>query len=107
MVNLKRHYSIQQVEYCRNLISRRGFPIHKLFERSCDIGLLRMLPDKIGVSTATVEPICEPETDGTVQVGRWQRFTVTSCQKLNQVDRFLDGPCGPLEFTMVHRGAVR
>ena len=47
MINLKRHYSIQQVEYCRNLIFRRNFPIHKLFERSCDIGLLRMLPDKI------------------------------------------------------------
>jgi hypothetical protein len=46
-INLKRHYSIQQIEYCRNLIFRRNFPIHKLFERSCDIGLLRMLPDKI------------------------------------------------------------
>jgi hypothetical protein len=47
VINLKRHYSIQQIEYCRNLIFRRNFPIHKLFERSCDIGLLRMLPDKI------------------------------------------------------------
>jgi hypothetical protein len=35
------------VEYCRNLVFRRNFPIHKLFERSCDIGLLRLLPDKI------------------------------------------------------------
>jgi hypothetical protein len=46
-INLSRFYSIQQVEYCRNLIFRRNFPIHKLFERSCDIGLLRMTPDKI------------------------------------------------------------
>jgi hypothetical protein len=46
-INLKRHYSMQQVEYCRNLIFRRNHPIHKLFERSCDIGLMRMLPDKI------------------------------------------------------------
>jgi hypothetical protein len=46
-INLKRHYSIQQVEYCRNLIFRRNFPIHKLFERSCDLSLLRLLPDKI------------------------------------------------------------
>jgi hypothetical protein len=46
-INLKRHYSIQQVEYCRNLIFRRRFPIHKLFERSCDISLLRLLPDKV------------------------------------------------------------
>jgi hypothetical protein len=35
------------VEYCRNLVFRRNFPIHKLFERSCDLGLLRMTPDKI------------------------------------------------------------
>jgi hypothetical protein len=46
-VNLSRHYSIQQVEYCRNLIFRRNFPIHKLFERSCDLGLVRLVPDKI------------------------------------------------------------
>jgi hypothetical protein len=46
-INLTRHYSIQQVEYSRNLIFRRNFPIHKLFERSCDVGLLRLTPDKI------------------------------------------------------------
>ena len=46
-INLGRHYSIQQVEYCRNLIFRRHFPIHELFERSCDIGLLRLTADKI------------------------------------------------------------
>jgi hypothetical protein len=46
-INLSRRYSLQQVEYCRNLVFRRNFPIHKLFERSCDIGLLRMTPDKI------------------------------------------------------------
>jgi hypothetical protein len=46
-INLSRHYSLQQVEYCRNLIFRRHLPIHKLFERSCDIGLMRLTPDKI------------------------------------------------------------
>ena len=46
-INLRRLYSMQQVEYCRNLIYRRNFPIHKLFERSCDIGLMRLLSDKI------------------------------------------------------------
>lgn len=46
-INLSRQYSIQQVEYCRNLIFRRNFPIHKLFERSCDLGLVRLVPDKI------------------------------------------------------------
>jgi hypothetical protein len=46
-IHLSRHYSLQQVEYCRNLIVRRHRPIHTLFERSCDIGLLRLTPDKI------------------------------------------------------------
>jgi hypothetical protein len=46
-INLGRYYSIQQVEYCRNLIFRRNFPIHKLFERSCDLGLLRLSADRI------------------------------------------------------------
>ena len=46
-INLGRYYSLQQVEYCRNLIFRRNFPIHKLFERSCDIGLLRLSADRI------------------------------------------------------------
>ena len=27
-INLGRYHSIQQVEYCRNLIFRRNFPIH-------------------------------------------------------------------------------
>jgi hypothetical protein len=46
-INLGRYYSIQQVEYCRNLIFRRNFPIHRLFERSCDLGLLRLSADRI------------------------------------------------------------
>ena len=46
-INLGRHYSLQQVEYCRNLIFRRNFPIPKLFERSCDLGLLRLSADRI------------------------------------------------------------
>jgi hypothetical protein len=46
-INLGRYYSLQQVEYCRNLIFRRNFPIHKLFERSCDLGLLRLSADRV------------------------------------------------------------
>jgi hypothetical protein len=46
-INLDRYYSIQQVEYCRNLIFRRNFPIHRLFERSCDLGLLRLSADRV------------------------------------------------------------
>ena len=32
---------------CHKLIFRRNFPIHKLFERSCDLGLYRLSADKI------------------------------------------------------------
>ena len=42
-INLRRAYSLNQVEYCRNFIFRRHFPIHKIFERSCELG--RVPPD--------------------------------------------------------------
>jgi hypothetical protein len=42
-LNPSRLYAISQVEYCRNFIFRRHFPIHKLFERSCEPGLKRNL----------------------------------------------------------------
>ena len=32
-LNLSRFYAIAQIEYCRNFIFKRNFPIHKLFER--------------------------------------------------------------------------
>jgi len=46
-VYLRRDYSLNQVEYCRNSIFRRNFPIHKIFERSCELGLFRLTADKI------------------------------------------------------------
>jgi hypothetical protein len=46
-VNLHRHYSINQIEYCRNFVFRRNFPIHKIFERSCELGLFRLVVDKV------------------------------------------------------------
>ena len=46
-MNLSRFYSVNQVEYCRNFIFKRHFPIHKIFERSCEIGLWRMTANKI------------------------------------------------------------
>ncbi len=36
---LRRGYFLQQVEYFRNFIFQRRFPIHTLFERSCELGL--------------------------------------------------------------------
>jgi hypothetical protein len=46
-INLSRFYSISQIEYCRNFIFKRNFPIHKLFERSCEQGLWRLTAHKI------------------------------------------------------------
>jgi len=46
-LNLSRFYAIAQIEYCRNFIFKRNFPIHKLFERSCELGLWRLTGDKI------------------------------------------------------------
>ena len=46
-VHWQRDYALNQVEYCRKFIFRRNFPIHKLFERSCELGLFRLTADKI------------------------------------------------------------
>ncbi len=46
-LNLSRFYAISQIEYCRNFVFKRNFPIHKLFERSCELGLWRLTADKI------------------------------------------------------------
>jgi hypothetical protein len=46
-LNLSRFYAISQIEYCRNFIFKRNFPIHKLFERSCELGLWRLTANKI------------------------------------------------------------
>jgi hypothetical protein len=46
-INLRRFYAISQIEYCRNFIFKRHFPIHKIFERSCELGLWRLSADKI------------------------------------------------------------
>jgi hypothetical protein len=47
-MNLSRFYSMAQVEYCRNFIFKRHFPIHKIFERSCELGLWRLTANRIG-----------------------------------------------------------
>lgn len=46
-INLSRFYAINQIEYCRNFIFKRRFPIHKIFERSCEIGLWRLTANRI------------------------------------------------------------
>ena len=46
-ISLSRFYAIAQIEYCRNFIFKRHFPIHKIFERSCEIGLWRLTANRI------------------------------------------------------------
>ncbi len=46
-MSLSRFYSISQIEYCRNFIFKRHFPIHKIFERGCEIGLWRLTANRI------------------------------------------------------------
>ena len=46
-MNLSRFYAIAQIEYCRNFIFKRHFPIHKIFERSCELGLWRLTANRI------------------------------------------------------------
>jgi len=46
-MDLRRFYAFCQVEYCLNFIFRQTFPIHKLFERSCELGLLELTAEKV------------------------------------------------------------
>jgi hypothetical protein len=46
-MNVSRFYSMTQIEYCRNFIFKRHFPIHKIFERSCELGLWRLTAHRI------------------------------------------------------------
>jgi hypothetical protein len=46
-MNRSRFYAIAQIEYCRNFVFKRHFPIHKIFERSCEIGLWRLTANRI------------------------------------------------------------
>jgi hypothetical protein len=46
-VNLRREYSLNQVEYCRNFVFRRHLPIHQIFERAGELGVFRLTADVI------------------------------------------------------------
>jgi hypothetical protein len=46
-IHLRYEYSLNQVEYSRNFVLRRHFPIHQLFERSCELGVFRLTADVI------------------------------------------------------------
>src|SRR5215831_13151398 len=47
LISLSRFYAISQIEYATNYVFKRHFPIHQLFNRSCELGLWRLTADKI------------------------------------------------------------
>jgi hypothetical protein len=60
-MNLSRFYAIAQIEYCRNFIFKRHFPIHKIFERSCEFGLWRVAANSIpSISHTCLSPLQRP-----------------------------------------------
>jgi hypothetical protein len=46
-IHLHRQYSMNQVEYARNFVFRRNFPIYQLFERAAELGVFSLTADKI------------------------------------------------------------
>jgi hypothetical protein len=46
-IPLRREYSLNQVEYALNFVFWRNFPIHKIFERSAELGVFCLTADKI------------------------------------------------------------
>src|SRR5258708_38194416 len=47
LLSERRFYALSQTKCCRNFIFKRQFPIHKIFERSCELGLWRLSDDKV------------------------------------------------------------
>jgi hypothetical protein len=46
-MNLRRFYAISQIEYCHNFIFHRNFPIRRLFQRSCELGIFGLTASKV------------------------------------------------------------
>jgi hypothetical protein len=46
---LHRLYVVEQVEYCRNFIFKRSWPIRSIFQRSCELGLFLLTADRVTV----------------------------------------------------------
>jgi len=44
---LHRLYVMEQIEYCRNFIFKRSWPIRSIFQRSCELGLYLLTADRI------------------------------------------------------------
>ncbi len=46
---LHRIYAGMQIEYCRNFIFKRHWPIRSIFQRSCELGLYLLTADRVAV----------------------------------------------------------
>jgi hypothetical protein len=46
---LHRVYAGQQLEYCRNFIFKRHWPIRAIFQRACELGLHLLTADRVAV----------------------------------------------------------
>ena len=46
---LHRVYASMQIEYCRNFIFKRHWPIRSIFQRACELGLYLLTADRIAV----------------------------------------------------------
>lgn len=44
---LHRLYAVSQIEYCRNFIFKRHWPIRSIFQRSCELGLYLLSAERI------------------------------------------------------------
>jgi hypothetical protein len=44
---LHRFYYVEQIEYCRNFIFKRSWPIRSIFQRSCELGLFLLTADRV------------------------------------------------------------
>jgi hypothetical protein len=55
-IKLPRFCALAQVEYSRNFGFKRHFPIHKIFERGCEIGLWRITASR---KSTAVQPVPE------------------------------------------------
>src|SRR5215475_546444 len=80
-INLSRFYSIAQIEYCRNFIFKRNFPIHKLCERSCELGLWRLTAHKIS-APAVIIIVVPPNLDTYVQPNLLPAWGLRSFMKI-------------------------
>lgn len=46
-IDLRRYYYMNQIEYAQNIVFKRNHPIHSIFERSCDLGIVRITSQRM------------------------------------------------------------